>query len=135
MRWPVIGKLYEALLGPTTVRLVGRTAFKDPSCLTEEAVAEYTLSLTRPEGRRATAEFLRRAIPHDAEERVARYPTISQPILYICGDSDGVVSLDRARRFAREAPNVRLLEIPSCGHAAQEEKPEVVTPALAEFFA
>jgi pimeloyl-ACP methyl ester carboxylesterase len=133
--WPVVGRLYEALLGPTAVRLIGRTAFKDPAVLTEEAVAEYSISLSSAAGRRATAEFVRRAVPPDAAARVARYPTIRQPILFICGDSDGVVPLESARRFAREAPRVTLLELEACGHAAQEEKPEIVSRALEEFFA
>lgn len=133
--WPVIGRLYQELLGPTAVRLIGRTAFKDPAAFTEEAVAEYSISLASAEGRRATAEFVRRAVPPDAAARVARYPTISQPILYIRGDSDGVVPLEAARRFAREAPRVKLLEIEACGHAAHEERPEIVGPALEEFFA
>jgi pimeloyl-ACP methyl ester carboxylesterase len=135
MRWPVIGRVYESLLGPLAVRYVGRTAFKDQSLLTEEAISEYALSLKRPEGRRATGEFLRRAVPPDAHERMKRYPQLTQKILYICGDSDGVVKASSARRFCKEAPKARLLEIAACGHASQEEKPEIVAQALAEFFA
>lgn len=135
MRWPVIGRMYEAMLGPLAVRFVGRTAFKDGSLLTEEAISEYSISLKRPEGRRATGEFLRRAVPDDAHERMKRYPELTQPILYICGDSDGVVKTSSARRFCQEAPQARLLEIAACGHASQEEKPKIVSDALMEFFA
>lgn len=135
MRWPVIGRVYESLLGPSAVRFVGRTAFKDPALLTEDAVEEYSISLRSAAGRRATAEFLRRAIPPDARERMSRYPSLAQEILVICGDSDGVVPLASARRFCAEAPKAKLLEIAACGHAAQEEKPRIVAGALAQFFA
>jgi pimeloyl-ACP methyl ester carboxylesterase len=135
LRWPVIGRVYEALLGPTLVRLVGRTAYHDPALMTEETVEEYSLSLRRPQGRRAVAEFLRRAIPDDARERMSRYPSLTHDILVICGDSDAVVSLANAKRFCAEAPRARLLAVSACGHAPQEEHPAAVARALSEFFA
>jgi pimeloyl-ACP methyl ester carboxylesterase len=135
MRWPVIGRLYERLLGPSVIRAIARTAYKDPSLVTAEVVEEYSLSLRRPEGRRAAARFLRNAVPPDAHARLARYCDIAHEILVICGDSDGVVGLSSARRFCAEAPRARLLELADCGHVAQEEKPQLVAQALLEFLA
>lgn len=134
MRWPVIGRVYEALLSPAVVKLVGRTAFKDPSVLTAEAVEEYSISLRTRAGRRAVAQFLRRAVPPDAEQRLARYRTLPQEILVLRGDCDGVVAPESARRFCAQAPKARFLEVADCGHAAQEEKPAAVIAAFEEFF-
>jgi pimeloyl-ACP methyl ester carboxylesterase len=117
------------------VRFIGRTAFKDPSFFTEDAIEEYSIALRTPQGRRATAQFLRVAIPPDAKERMARYPTLTHDILMIRGDHDGVLPDKSARRFCSEVPNARLLEIADCGHAPQEEKPAAVSSALLSFFA
>lgn len=136
LRWPVVGKVCEFLLiRPAAVRFVGRVAYKDPSVMTPDVVDEYSLSLRRPEGRRAVAQFLRRPIPPDMHERMKRYSELGQEILMVCGDSDGILSLSDARRFCREAPKARLLELAACGHVAQEERPGLITRTLAEFFA
>lgn len=135
LRWPVFGRVLETLLGPGLVRIVGRTAYRDPGLLTEAAVAEYSIPLKTPHGRRAAAETIRRAIPSDAAERVARYCELSTEFLVICGAQDTVALPVSARRFCGKAPNARLLELPDCAHLPQEEKPEIVARALLEFFA
>jgi pimeloyl-ACP methyl ester carboxylesterase len=102
--------------------------------MTEEVVNEYALPLRTAAGRWAAAEVLRRALPADAEQRVARYRELPHEFLVICGDSDTVAGLDSSRRFCEKAPRARLLEVPDCAHVPQEERPELVAAALEEFF-
>ena len=134
MRWPVIGALYERALGPWAVRFIARTAFHDPSFVTDELVAEYSLSIGTPGGRRAVAEFLRRAIPPDAEELIARYPAFEHETMIVRGDYDRVVDLLSAERFSRAIKRGRFVAIPSCGHAPQEESPAVISGLLRDFL-
>jgi pimeloyl-ACP methyl ester carboxylesterase len=135
IRWPVVGKIYEWILGPWAVAMIAPSAFFDRKHVTKELLAEYGLSLKSKPGREAVAKFLRNAIPPDAKALMARYKDLALPILVVRGEHDAVVDARSAERFAKEVQRGRLLSIPQCGHAAQEERPDVVVPALLEFLA
>lgn len=134
LRWPVFGSVYERLMGPWAVSLIGRTAFVDRSCVTPELVREYGMALATPAGRHAVAQFIRNAIPPDLEDRVRSYGELRVPTLVIVGDHDPLVDVPSAERFARTIPYSGILVIRSCGHAPQEEKPAEVLPALLRFL-
>ena len=133
--WPVIGRLLERALGETTLRWMAKTTFVDQSKITEELISEYLVPLKTADGRRAVAEFVRRAIPPDFKERIASYPTLNQRALVLAGDADRMVGHRGAARLARELPRARLVYLERCGHAPQEDAPDRVIPILREFFA
>jgi pimeloyl-ACP methyl ester carboxylesterase len=134
MRWPLIGRLYERLLGPWAVGFIGRTAFVDPAIVTAELREEYGMALRTRAGRRAVAQFIRNAVPKDAEARIRGYAALAAKTLVIVGDHDAVVDVPSAGRFARTLPDGELLVIRACGHAAQEEKPQEIISALGSFL-
>ena len=133
--WPVIGRVYEWALGERTLRFIARTAYVDQSKVTEELIAEYLAPLKTAAGRRAVAEFIRRAIPPDFKARIARYPTLSHRALVLSGDADQMVDHRSAERLSRELPRARFEYLERCGHAPQEDAPERVIPLLRDFFA
>lgn len=132
--WPLVGGIYERLLGETALRIIAPTAFVDKTKVDAELIAEYGHALKSADGRRAVAQFVRRAIPADHRERVARYPSITHKTLVLVG-ADDTIGGPSAERFARALPNARLRWLERCGHATQEDAPERVNPALLEFFA
>ncbi|MBI3551923.1 MAG: alpha/beta hydrolase [Elusimicrobia bacterium] len=134
LRWPLVGSLLGMAMGPWSVALIAPTAFYDKKCVTPELLAEYSHSLGSPEGRRAVMRFMQAILPPDAKDWIARYPEIRQPALVIHGEHDGIVDRASAQRFVDTLPQATLLGIPKCGHAAQEERPEVVLPALMGFL-
>jgi 4,5:9,10-diseco-3-hydroxy-5,9,17-trioxoandrosta-1(10),2-diene-4-oate hydrolase len=97
-------------------------------------VAEYGLALKTAAGRRAVAEFVRRAIPPDHKERIKRYPGIAHKTLVLVGDSDKMVGRAGGERLAKEMPNAQFCLLEACGHAPQEDAPERVNARLLEFF-
>lgn len=135
LSWPVVGRMYEWALGDTTLRWIAKRTFVDQSVITEEMVAEYGLALKTAAGRRAVAEFIRRAIPRDWEARVASYATLSHPTLVLVGDSDTMVDRRGGERLAAALPQARFVYMDRCGHAPQEDAPGRVLPLLQEFFA
>jgi len=135
LAWPVIGRVYEWMLGDVTLRYMARTTFVDQSKVTEELIAEYGAPLKTAAGRRAVAEFIRRAIPPDWKERVALYPKLPQEALVLVGDSDRMVGRSGAHRLSQDLPRARFECLERCGHAPQEDAPDRVIPLLAEFFA
>lgn len=135
MRWPLVGSLYEMMLGRFAVSVVAPTSVHDKSCMTPEVIDEYALALKEPGGRKAVAHFLRNAIPPDAQAWMERYKTLEVPALVLRGEYDGVVDRASSERFCREARNARYHPLAGCGHAPQEEQPRLVADALLPFLA
>ena len=131
--WPVIGRLYELLLGDTALRIIAPTAFVNKERVDAALLAGYGHALKTAAGRRAVAQFVRRAIPADHKERILRYPSIQHKTMVLVGDGDGMVG-PSAERFAKVLPNARFVRVERCGHAAQEDAPERVNAHLLEFF-
>ena len=131
--WPIFGRVYESLLGDMALRLIAPTAFVNKAKVDAAMLAEYGHALKSPDGRRAVAEFVRRAIPKDHKERIKRYPGIAHKTLVLVGDGDDMVG-PSAERFAGVLPNARFVRVERCGHAAQEDAPERVNACLLEFF-
>ena len=131
--WPVIGRLYELLLGDTALRIIAPTAFVNKTRVDAAMLAEYGHALKTAAGRRAVAQFVRLAIPPDHKERIERYPSVTHKTLVLVGDGDGMVG-PSAERFAKVLPNARFVRVEQCGHAAQEDAPERVNAHLLEFF-
>ena len=132
--WPVFGRLYESLLGETLLRAVAKTVFVDPATVTEELVAEYSLALRTSAGRRAVADVVRRAIPPDWRERVARYGEVKQPALVLVGERDRMVGRSGAERLARDLGAARLDVVAGVGHAPHEDDPALIMPRLRSFL-
>ena len=128
--WPVIGRMYEWALGETTLRYIVRTTFVDQSKVTEELISEYLEPLKTAAGRRAVAEFVRRAIPPDFKARIASYPTLNQRALVLTGDADRMVDRRGGERLSRDLPRARFVYLDRCGHAPQEDAPDRVIPLL-----
>jgi len=133
--WPVLGRVLERALGDTTLRYVARSTFVDKSKVTEEMIAEYGAPLKTAEGRRAVAEFIRRAIPPDFQERIASYRKLEHRALVLAGDSDNMVDHRGAERLSKDLPRARFVYLERCGHAPQEDAPDRVIPMLRDFFA
>lgn len=135
LSWPVVGRMYELALGEATLRWIAKRTFVDQSVITEEMIEEYGHALKTSAGRRAVAEFVRRAIPPDARERIASYATLKNPALVLVGDSDSMVDRAGGERLAKALPRSRFVYLDACGHAPQEDAPKRVVPILHEFFA
>lgn len=134
LSWPVLGAAYESLLGAFLLRAVARLVYVDPATVTDELVEEYALALKTAGGRRALAEVVRRAIPPDWRERVARYGEIRQPALVLVGEHDRMVGRGGAERLARDLGAARLDFVAGVGHAPHEDDPALVMPRLRAFL-
>jgi pimeloyl-ACP methyl ester carboxylesterase len=59
-----------------------------------------------------------------------RLDRFAAPVDLIWGESDGLVPIDYARKFAAALPAARLTTIPRCGHVPQQECPEQFNAVL-----
>jgi pimeloyl-ACP methyl ester carboxylesterase len=60
---------------------------------------------------------------------------VSVPSLVVWGDSDGIVSPEYGRAFARLIPGARFETIAGCGHHPEIERPDELAALIAGFLA
>lgn len=125
-------------LGPLMVRsLAGeqgmqflRSAWHDPSKITDEIIAGYRRPLQAKNWDRALWELTKVSSSSNLYQRLGE---VMQPVLVISGDDDRIVPTEESIRLARELSNAHLFIIPNCGHVPQEECPEAFLHALLTF--
>jgi pimeloyl-ACP methyl ester carboxylesterase len=59
---------------------------------------------------------------------------VGVPTLVLWGESDGIVSPDYGRAFARLIPGARFETIAACGHHPEIERPDELAAAIARFM-
>ena len=126
-------------LGPLFVRKLGgragtdfiRTAWHDPSKITEETLAGYRLPLRAKDW--DTALWLLTIAPRPANvpETTRR---IKVPALFITGDDDRVVPPEDTRRAAALVEGAKLVTVEQSGHVPHEEQPDAFLDAVGGFL-
>ena len=134
LSWPVIGRVLEWSLGDASLRYIANSTYVDKSKVDARLMEEYGLALKTAGGRRAVAEFVRRAIPPDHAERITRYKDVKHETLVLVGEHDRMVGASGGRRLVSAMPNAQFCLLDACGHAPQEDAPDRVNARLVEFF-
>jgi pimeloyl-ACP methyl ester carboxylesterase len=134
LSWPVIGSVYEWALGDTALRYIANSTFVDKTKIDARMMEEYGRALKSAAGRRAVAEFVRRAVPPDHRERVERYRDVKHSTLVLVGEHDRMVGRAGGERLAKAMPNAVFFQLDGAGHAPQEDLPERTNARLIEFF-
>lgn len=117
------------------VGVVLRSVFHDRRRITEEAIDVYARNLATKERRRALLETARHIIPGNLPRLIARYHQLKQPTLLIWGKQDKIVRPSTAVTLNVFIEGSKLIMIDDCGHAPQEERPEITMPAIRDFLA
>ncbi len=139
-RWvrPLLRLPQVQRLGPLFVRSIrnrGRDlldlAWHDPSKITPDIIAGYTIPLQAENWDRALWELTLASEDLDLASRLAE---LSVPALVITGDDDRIVLTAESIRLAGEIPGAELVVIPACGHVPQEECPEAFLHAVRAFL-
>ncbi len=125
-------------LGPLIVRSIRtsgidtlKTAWHDPSRITPEILAGYTLPLQVDNWDRALWDFS--LASHDTG-LTARLKDFRVPILVLTGDDDRIVPTAETVKLAGELPDARLVVIPNAGHVPHEEQPAAFLQAVNVFL-
>jgi pimeloyl-ACP methyl ester carboxylesterase len=63
-----------------------------------------------------------------------RLHRVDCPVLFMRGESDGLVSADYLAKYARLVPHGRVETIAEAGHSPQSEQPEAFASAVISFF-
>ncbi len=127
----LISRVPADLIVPSALR----GAFHDPRRVTPEMIQNYAENLAAAEVRRALIATARQVIPDDLPGLIARYHSLRLPTLLIWGKQDWIVPPAIGIALNTLVEGSTLLLVDGCGHLPQEERPEIVMPAIAAFLA
>lgn len=125
-----IGPLFVRNIREWGLEMVA-TAWHDPSKITPDVIAGYTLPLQTENWDRALWELTLASPELDLASRLAE---LRMPVLVITGDDDRIVPTAESIRLAGEVPGAELVVIPACGHVPQEECPAAFLEAVESFL-
>jgi pimeloyl-ACP methyl ester carboxylesterase len=125
-------------LGPLFVRSIQKsgldlikTAWHDPSKITQETWDGYTKPLKSDNWDRALWDFTMASHDTGLTDHLKDFTV---PILVITGDDDRIVPTANSVRLADEIPGAKLVVIKDAGHVPHEEQPAAFMQAVAEFL-
>jgi len=107
-----------------------RSAYHDPSLVTEEVLEGYHRPLQVENWDQALWELTKASYPLNLEQKTDQ---VEVPTLVITGDDDRIVPTEDSRRLAQDIPGAQLAELSACGHLPQEECPDAFLGALIPF--
>jgi pimeloyl-ACP methyl ester carboxylesterase len=138
-RWilPLMRTPQVRRIGPLFMRSIrewgidfGRSAWHDPSLITDEIWEGYTRPLYAENWDRALFEL---AVAGGSPDVAARFDELTIPVLVITGDDDRIVPTEDSIRLAGEL-DAELAVIENCGHIPHEECPEPFLEAVVELL-
>lgn len=130
-RWPLLGALATALRSRSSTAGVLWSTYGDPAKLTKQDLDQYYAPVPDPDYGRAMRRTLEQ---FHFDDLVGQLGGVIQPTLVIWGGADRWIPPAIGRRMAAEFPRAAFVLVPRAGHAAPEEAPDVVNPALIAFL-
>ncbi|HET8985511.1 MAG TPA: alpha/beta hydrolase [Trueperaceae bacterium] len=126
-------------LGPVFLRQLAdepgvnimRNGWADPSLIDEETYAAYYRAFTIEGWDTALWQMTKAEAPESLDGAVGG---VNVPALVLAGAEDRTVPVTEAERLAAELPDATLRLLDGCGHYAQEECPDLVLNAIAEWW-
>jgi pimeloyl-ACP methyl ester carboxylesterase len=138
VRW-LLSSPQARRVGPLFVRSIrdwgldfGRSAWHDPSKITDEIWAGYTKPLQAENWDKGLYEVTLASRSMGLDKRLDE---IRVPVLVITGDDDQIVPTEQSIRLVGELPNAQLVVVPNCGHVPHEECPQPFLAAVGSFLA
>ena len=135
---PLLGTPQMRHLGPLLARQIAssgddfiRTAFHDPTLVTQDILDGYRKPLNVNNWDRALWELTAASHPLGLPERLTE---LNLPVLVLTGDDDRIVPTEESLRLGAEIPGASLVVIPNAGHVPHEEKPDEFMQAVREFL-
>lgn len=124
-------QLLKLLNTKTFAKKLIQGAFYDESIINEDMVEAYLRPLKREGALEAFIELVKNL--DSTEFEYAKVKSIKKPTLIIWGENDKCIPLKDAYKFHEDIKNSKLIILDKCGHAPQEEQPEVVAEAINRF--
>lgn len=127
---PVVGDLLLYVAPRDQIAAVLRSAYGDPSKVTDALIDRYR-DLLRYDGNR---EAMLMRLRHPDKFDTAPLKTLSMPVLILWGGKDSWTEPSTAFRLQQEIPNAQLQIFSEAGHLPMEEIPDQSAAAAGKFL-
>lgn len=134
LRTPVIRQILLAAIDAGAFQLLIRRALFHKDRLTPALMAEFNAPLATAEGRKAFVHFARCLDNANLMEIAADLKRLHLPTTVIWGLADVYLAFAIAERLVADIPGARLVKLPTAGHMATLDEPELVAEALREHL-
>jgi len=128
---PLLGGLMARLPLRAVIAGALRDAYYDPALLTDADIDAYYAPIRSRGGLTAFLARMRRDTTLDRTDVVKRIRT---PTLIVLGEVDRLVPLAVGRRYGELIADSRVVVIEKAGHVPQEERPDAVLAAIADWL-
>jgi pimeloyl-ACP methyl ester carboxylesterase len=134
LRTPFLRQLAMATLDLGILKILIRRALYHQERLTPELLENCRLQTSAEGARKAFLQFVKSLDNADLMEISSALCGLRVPVLIIRGDADVYLSSEISDRLHREIPGSRLVRIPTAGHFAQVDEPELLGKTMTSFF-
>lgn len=134
MRTPFFRQLAMATLDLGILKILIRRALYHQERLSPELLENCRRQTSAEGARKAFLQFVKCLDNGDLMEIVPALRDLKIPVLIVRGDGDVYLSSEISERLHREIPGSRLVKIPTAGHYAQVDEPELLGETLISFF-
>lgn len=129
-----LGRLFAKGTAPWTIRIALKEVYYNDDMVDDILVNEYARPLSKPGYKTLLARLIQEYPSPDAMKMAGRYHGLKVPLLIIWGKQDAWVPPEFGPRLHNMAPDSRLLMVKNAGHLPNQEKPQIVNPAIVEFL-
>jgi pimeloyl-ACP methyl ester carboxylesterase len=134
LRTPFLRQLAMATLDLGILKILIRRALYHQERLSPELLENCRLQTSAEGARKAFLHFVKSLNNADLMEISSALRELKVPVLIIRGEADVYLSSEISDRLHREIPGSRLVRIPTAGHFAQIDEPELIEEAMTSFF-
>jgi len=132
---PLLSQAAIKLLSPRLMTHISLSrVFFDDAKIRPDQRRRYSYFIEQDDFALAITQMARDVVPQDYEALTDAFALLNVPALVLWGAEDAVLPLANGVRLAAEMQDAELIQVPSCGHNAQEECPVPVADAANQFL-
>ncbi|WP_413173886.1 alpha/beta fold hydrolase [Anabaena azotica] len=128
---PLYSLAAEFLRNPKVRDRICRTAYKNPSLISSDALCCGDLHLKMPNWNQALIAFTKSG--GYSAFKFNQLAEIRQPTLILWGDTDKILGTRDAQKFKKAIPQSQLIWIKDSGHIPHLEQPEITAQHILDF--
>ena len=129
-----IGRAFAKGAAPWTIRLALKDVYYNDDLVDDTLAGEYSRPLSKPGYKALLARLIQEYPSPEAMKMAGKYHSLRVPLLIVWGDRDRWVPPEFGPRLHNMVPDSKLLMVKDAGHLPNQEKPQIVNPAMVEFL-
>jgi pimeloyl-ACP methyl ester carboxylesterase len=131
----VLGPAFRILRQPRVLRTVLKTAYANPTFVTEELVASFAQPALERGSEKVFFRLAKgRTLPDYSPNIRPLLAQLQRPMLLLWGQQDRIVPIAQSKKLPALNPDLQLVELPNAGHCLYDECAERVNLELLNWI-